>query len=316
MTIGSLVWAVPVSKSNTEPYVEYNNILWTSVPWYPELVRNQIKSIVYLSPRWNQSIAPNCFSHGSLERLYYGWYSAIFSCNHAFNILLYIYYNCCIIQCDWDTDLVEGVQIYGFEILFELYRFWNSNQQILKFQPTFDDQLGARSVHPIGRPGDAGVQPVIRRGEVGDGQQLTTLLPGLPHRILPFDCSVVLLPGDRREGMVGGSHVNEASQGDGRPSTSSLVTRPVADYAVTLTCNDYYDEGKSKVQVFDTPQVVDCFKVESDAALLPMVDVTGNVIMIEKSVLGRFWTEDLPIFSPDALTSVPSRQALPRGQIT
>ena len=27
--------------------------------------------------------------------------------------------------------------------------------------------------------------------------------------------------------------------------------------------------GKSKVQVFDTPQVVNCFKVESDAALLP-----------------------------------------------
>ena len=26
---------------------------------------------------------------------------------------------------------------------------------------------------------------------------------------------------------------------------------------------------KSKVQVFDTPQVVNCFKVESDAALLP-----------------------------------------------
>ena len=25
----------------------------------------------------------------------------------------------------------------------------------------------------------------------------------------------------------------------------------------------------SKVQVFDTPQVVNCFKVESDAALLP-----------------------------------------------
>ena len=26
---------------------------------------------------------------------------------------------------------------------------------------------------------------------------------------------------------------------------------------------------KVKVQVFDTPQVVNCFKVESDAALLP-----------------------------------------------
>ena len=27
--------------------------------------------------------------------------------------------------------------------------------------------------------------------------------------------------------------------------------------------------SKSKVQVFDTPQVVNCFKVEFDAALLP-----------------------------------------------
>ena len=29
------------------------------------------------------------------------------------------------------------------------------------------------------------------------------------------------------------------------------------------------NEGKVKVHVFDTPQVVNCFKVESDAALLP-----------------------------------------------
>ena len=28
------------------------------------------------------------------------------------------------------------------------------------------------------------------------------------------------------------------------------------------------------------------------------VDLTGNVNMIEKLVLGRTWTEDLPIFSP------------------
>ena len=28
-------------------------------------------------------------------------------------------------------------------------------------------------------------------------------------------------------------------------------------------------ENSKKVQVFETPQVVDCFKVESDAALLP-----------------------------------------------
>ena len=31
--------------------------------------------------------------------------------------------------------------------------------------------------------------------------------------------------------------------------------------------------------------------------------------MIEKLVLGGTWTRDLPIFSPDALTSAPSRQA-------
>ena len=40
------------------------------------------------------------------------------------------------------------------------------------------------------------------------------------------------------------------------------------------------------------------------------VDLTGNSIMIEKLVLGEIWTGDLPIFNPDALTSVPSRQAL------
>ena len=101
--------------------------------------------------------------------------------------------------------------------------------------------MSARSVHPIGRPGDAGVQSVVRGGEVGDGQQLTTLLSGHPHHIPPFDRLVVLLPGDQREGMVGSSHVDEASQGDGRPGPSSLVTRPVADYAITLTRNDYYD---------------------------------------------------------------------------
>ena len=39
------------------------------------------------------------------------------------------------------------------------------------------------------------------------------------------------------------------------------------------------------------------------------VDLTGNLIMIEKLVLGEIWTWDLPIFNPDALTSVPSRQA-------
>ena len=54
--------------------------------------------------------------------------------------------------------------------------------------------------------------------------------------------------------------------------------------------------GKSKVQVFDTPQIVNCFKVESDAALLS-VDLTGNLIMVEKLVLGEIWTGDLPIFN-------------------
>ena len=37
------------------------------------------------------------------------------------------------------------------------------------------------------------------------------------------------------------------------------------------------------------------------------VDLTGNLIMIEKLVLGEIWTGDLPIFNPDALTSAPSR---------
>ena len=39
------------------------------------------------------------------------------------------------------------------------------------------------------------------------------------------------------------------------------------------------------------------------------VDLTGNLIMSEMLVLGEIWTEDLPIFNPDALTSAPSRQA-------
>ena len=38
------------------------------------------------------------------------------------------------------------------------------------------------------------------------------------------------------------------------------------------------------------------------------VDLTGNLIMIEKLVLGEIWTGDLPIFNPDVLTSAPSRQ--------
>ena len=37
------------------------------------------------------------------------------------------------------------------------------------------------------------------------------------------------------------------------------------------------------------------------------IDSTGNLIMIEKLVFGETWSGDLPIFSPDALTSAPSR---------
>ena len=40
------------------------------------------------------------------------------------------------------------------------------------------------------------------------------------------------------------------------------------------------------------------------------VDLTGNLIMIEKLVLGEIWTRDLPIFNLDALTSAPSWQAM------
>ena len=36
------------------------------------------------------------------------------------------------------------------------------------------------------------------------------------------------------------------------------------------------------------------------------VDLTGNLIMIEKLVLGEIWTGELSIFNPDALTSAPS----------
>ena len=38
------------------------------------------------------------------------------------------------------------------------------------------------------------------------------------------------------------------------------------------------------------------------------VDLTGNLIMIEKLVLGEIWTEDFPICNPDTLTSAPSWQ--------
>ena len=39
------------------------------------------------------------------------------------------------------------------------------------------------------------------------------------------------------------------------------------------------------------------------------VDLTGNLVMIEMLVLREMWTEDLPIFNFDALTSMLSRQA-------
>ena len=40
-------------------------------------------------------------------------------------------------------------------------------------------------------------------------------------------------------------------------------------WAVNSREQELGKKSKSKVQVFDTPQVVNCFKVESDAALLP-----------------------------------------------
>ena len=55
--------------------------------------------------------------------------------------------------------------------------------------------------------------------------------------------------------------------------------------------------------MFDNPQIFDILKVDSDAGLLSIVDLTGNVNMIEKLVLGGFGTRDLPI------TSVPSNHA-------
>ena len=37
------------------------------------------------------------------------------------------------------------------------------------------------------------------------------------------------------------------------------------------------------------------------------VDLTGNLIMIEKLVFGGIWTGDIPILNPDALTSAPCK---------
>ena len=45
-----------------------------------------------------------------------------------------------------------------------------------------------------------------------------------------------------------------------------LTKQKVRIFSISLVGNKM---KKSKVQVFDTPQVVNCFKVESDAALLP-----------------------------------------------
>ena len=50
------------------------------------------------------------------------------------------------------------------------------------------------------------------------------------------------------------------------------------------------------------------FKVESNSDFTPQLFLTGNLIMIEKLVLGGTWTGDLPIFRPDALTSASLRQ--------
>ena len=43
----------------------------------------------------------------------------------------------------------------------------------------------------------------------------------------------------------------------------------VLNYLRTYLLTYLFKVKKCKVQVFDTPQVVNCFKVKSDAALLP-----------------------------------------------
>ena len=57
-----------------------------------------------------------------------------------------------------------------------------------------------------------------------------------------------------------------------------------------------------KYTVFDTSQVVNRFKGPIKFDFTQLFS-TGNLIMIEKLVLGGTWTGDLPIFRPDALTS-------------
>ena len=64
-----------------------------------------------------------------------------------------------------------------------------------------------------------------------------------------------------------------------------------------------------KSLVFDTPQVIDFLKVDSDAALLP-VDLTCNVNMIEKLVLSGTGTGGRPPDTqPDAQTPASSSHA-------
>ena len=53
----------------------------------------------------------------------------------------------------------------------------------------------------------------------------------------------------------------------------------------------------SKVQEFDNPQVSTVLRSNLMRLYSP-VDLTGNLIMIEKLVSDGTWTGDLPIFSP------------------
>ena len=56
-------------------------------------------------------------------------------------------------------------------------------------------------------------------------------------------------------------------------------------------------EKKSKVQEFDAPQMSTVLRSNLMRLYSP-VDLTGNLIMIEKLVSSGTWTGDLPIFSP------------------
>ena len=65
---------------------------------------------------------------------------------------------------------------------------------------------------------------------------------------------------------------------------------------------------KSKVQVFDTPQLSTVLRSNLMRFYSP-VDLTGNLIMIEKLVSGGTLNRGMPDLQPDALTSAPSCQA-------